>query len=189
MRQQYVMGMVVRLVAVLLLMVTASGCTVYSAAVDERNVKTIASDTKLKLAIEKHFLDDSLVKVLDISAFVYDGNAYLTGEYDTQAERQRAIELAGKVRGVRSVTSYLLVKNKKDFCGTTDNLALAAKVKRALIEDKDIWATNINVEAVQCHIVLLGIVGSKVQVRKAVAHAEAVTGVRSVESYLRVSGK
>ena len=178
-----------RFAAALLLLVTVSGCTVYSAAVDERNVKTIANDTKLKLAIEKEFLNDKTVKILDISAFVYDGHAYLTGEYGTPTERRRAIDVAGKVNGVRSVTPFLLAKNKADFCGITDNAAMATKVKTALIEDKDIWATNINVEAVQCHIVLLGIVGSQTQIDKAIKHAKQVAGVRSVISYLKVSEK
>jgi len=178
-----------RLFAALLLLVAMSGCTVYSAAVDERNVKTIASDTKLKLTIEKRFIEDDTVKALDISAFVYDGQAYLTGEYATGAEKRQAIKLAEGVAGVKSVTAYLLAKQKGDFCGTTDNVAMASKVKTALIKDKDIWATNINVEAVQCHIVLLGIVGSRAQVGKAVAHAKAVEGVRGVTSYLKVSGR
>lgn len=178
-----------RLFAVLLLLVTISGCTVYSAAVDERNVKTIAADTKLKLSIEKGFLNDNTVKLLNISAFVYDGHAYLTGEYESPVERRRAIDIAGKVKDVRSVTPFLLAKNKADLCGVTDNTVMAAKVKTALVEDKDIWATNINVEAVQCHIVLLGIVGSQGQISKAISHAKAVAGVRSVISYLKVSGK
>ena len=183
------MERVFRLVAALLLLTTISGCTVYSAAVDERNVKTIAEDTKLKLSIEKRFLNDKTVKFLDISAFVYDGHAYLTGEYETATERRRAIEIAGHVEGVRSVTAFLLAKDKADFCGITDNAAMATRVKTALIEDKDIWATNINVEAVQCHIVLLGIVGSQAQVQKAIGHAKGVAKVRSVISYLKVSGR
>ncbi|MDH5298543.1 MAG: BON domain-containing protein [Desulfobulbaceae bacterium] len=173
----------------MLLLVAASGCTVYSAAVDERNVKTIASDTKLKLTIEKRFVEDDTVKALNISAFVYDSNAFLTGEYGTDAERRQAIKIAGQVEGVKSVTPYLLAKKNGDPCGLTDNVTLASKVKTALIKDKELWAPNINVEAVQCNIVLLGIVGSKFQVGKAIAHAKAVEGVRDVISYLRVESR
>ena len=60
-------------------------------------------------------------------------------------------------------------------------------MKTALIKDKEIWATNINVEAVQCHIVLLGIVGSQKEINRAVDHARKVENVRSVKSYLRLA--
>lgn len=169
------------------LLFTSGGCTVYSAAVDQRNIKTIASDTNIKLSIEKSFLDDKNIKILDISAFVYAGHAYLTGEYDTELQKQRAIAIARQTEGVKAVTAYLLAKRKGDFCGVTDNATLATKVKTALIGDDDIWATNINVEAVQCHIVLLGIVGTQAEIDKAIVHARMVENVRGVQSYLRVA--
>lgn len=178
---------IVGLVMMSWLLFTSTGCAVYSAAVDQRNIKTIASDTNIKLSIEKVFLDDKNIKILDISAFVYAGHAYLTGEYDTDIQKQRAIAIARQTEGVKDVTTYLLQKKKGDFCGVTDNATLATKVKTALIKDDDIWATNINVEAVQCHIVLLGIVGTQAEINKAIAHARGVQNVRGVQSYLRVA--
>ena len=179
---------IVHLVVISLLLSMVSGCTtIYSAAVDQRTIKTIAADTKTKVAIEKSFYDDKTVKVLDILAFVYDGHAYLVGEYDTSAQKQQAIAIARKTEGVKDVTIYLLAKKKGDFCGVTDNATLATKVKTALIKDKEIWATNINVEAVQCHIVLLGIVATQAEINKAIVHAKGVANVRGVKSYLRLA--
>ena len=178
---------IARFVVLLWLLFPATGCTIYSAAVDQRNIKTIAADRNIKLTIEKSFFDDKSIKVLDIAAFVYDGHAFLTGEYDTAVQKQRAIAIARQVVGVKDVTAYLLAKQKGDFCGVTDNATLATKVKTALIKDDDIWATNINVEAVQCHIVLLGIVGTQAEISKAIAHARRVENVRGVQSYLMVA--
>ncbi len=178
---------IVHFVSIFLLLFTVSGCTtIYSAAVDQRNIKTIATDTKSKVAIEKSFYDDKIIKVIDIAAFVYEGHAYLVGEYDSSAQKKRAIAIARKTEGIKDVTTYLLAKKKGDFCGITDNATLATKVKTALIKDKEIWATNINVEAVQCHIVLLGIVHTKAAIKKAIAHAQGVADVRGVKSYLRL---
>jgi len=174
-------------VAVVLLLFSASGCTIYSAVVDQRNIKTIASDTKTKVAIERSFFDDKTIKILEITAFVYDGHAYLIGEYEASAQKKRAIAIARGTEGVKDVTTYLLAKKSGDFCGVTDNATLATKVKTALIKDKEIWATNINVEAVQCHIVLLGIVGTQPEINKAIAHAKGVENVRGVKSYLRLA--
>jgi len=163
-----------------------SGCgTVYKVAMDERNIRTQAKDEKITMAIRKRIVNDNQVKFLDISTYVYDGHVYLVGEYETSAQKTRAIKLAKEVEGVKSVKGHFLPKKKGDLCGTTDNLELIARVKAKLIKDKDIWSTNIEVKSVQCNIVLLGLVGSRNQIRKAITHAKKVDGVRSVKSYLK----
>jgi hyperosmotically inducible protein len=145
----------------------------------------MASDEKIKLTIQEKLLQDDAIKVLDISTFCYNGHVYLVGEYGTEKERERALEIANQTPGVKSVTHHLLRKQKDDTCGTTDNLQINGQVQAELIGDKDIWSTNVNVKVVQCNVVLLGIVGSKGEIAKVIAHAKSVTGVRGVTSYLK----
>ncbi len=178
------------MIAFLLILPGFLGCqtvytSTYGVAVEERSVKTIASDQKIKLTIQQKFLEDNTIKILDISTFCYNGNVYLVGEYGARKQRERAMEIATGVPGAKSVTPYLLPKRKGDTCGTTDNITIAAKVNTKLIADKDIWSTNIDVKVVQCTVVLLGIVGSEKEISKAVAHAKSVGGVRDVISYLK----
>jgi hyperosmotically inducible protein len=163
-----------------------NGCTVYDVAVEERNVGDYANDEKIAFLIEKDFLADDLVKYMDFDASSYEGLVYIVGEYESRAQVDRAIEIAKSVPGVRSVTTYLLPKKADDSCGTTDNLNLYAKVKSLLVNDKDIWSTNVEIKTVQCHVVLLGIVGSATERDKIIAHAKSVDGVRSVKSFLRI---
>ncbi|HVN96817.1 MAG TPA: BON domain-containing protein [Syntrophorhabdaceae bacterium] len=159
----------------------------YGVAVEERSVKTIASDEKIKLTIQQRFLQDDTVKILDISTYCYYGQVYLVGEYETEKERDRAMQLASTASGVKSVIPYLLRKKKSDTCGITDNLEISTKLKAKLIADKDIWSTNIDVKVVQCNVVLLGIVGSENEIAKAIAHAKSVGSVRDVTSYLKAT--
>ncbi|MFV0421605.1 BON domain-containing protein [Oleidesulfovibrio sp.] len=163
-----------------------NGCAVYKASVDERPVKTIYNDEVITANIMSSYLQDDTQKILDISPASYKGDVYLVGEYSTEAQKQRAIAIARKTSGVRSVTSFLLPKKVNDTCGTTDNLEIQARVDSKLIGDSSIWSTNVDVKTVQCNVVLLGIVGSQAEVTKAIAHARSVPGVRSVRSYLRV---
>ena len=168
------------------------GCTslfrsTYGVAVDERKVGTMASDEKIKLTIQEKLLQDDAVKILDISTFCYYGHVYLVGEYGTEKERERALEIANQVSGVKFVTHHLLRKKKEDTCGTTDNLEINGKIQAELIGDKDIWSTNVNVKVVQCNVVLLGIVGSEGEIAKVIAHANSVKGVRGVTSYLKAA--
>lgn len=169
-----------------LLLLVIVGCgTIYGVAVEERKAGAIAADTKITTTIQKRFLEDSDVKALDISAYCYNGNVYLVGEYDRTPQKEKAITIAKGVEGVISIHTYILPKKKSDTCGTRDNLAIRGTVDAKLIEDKDIWSTNIDVKVVQCNVVLLGIVKSSREIAKATAHAKSIEGVRSVTSYLK----
>ena len=174
-------------IIVLILGILTTGCTtVYKSAVDERSVGQQYDDEKITMAIRQKFTDDPKIKYFDISTYCYNGHVYLVGEYDTVDQKNQAVKLAREVAGVKSVTDYFLPKKKDDTCGTTDNLKLSAKVSADLIGDKEISSTQIEVKAVQCQIVLLGLVGSADQINKAIAHAKSVEGVRSVKSFLKI---
>ena len=175
-----------------LILLALCGCSTliqssYGVAVDERKVGTIASDEKIKLTIQEKLLGDDAIKLLDISAFCYNSHVYLVGEYGTEKEKERALEIANNASGVKSVTHYLLRKNKEDTCGWTDKAEIDGKIRAELIGDRDISSTNIDVKAIQCHVVLLGIVGSEKEIAKAIDHAKSVTGVRGVMSYLKAA--
>jgi hyperosmotically inducible protein len=170
---------------ILILGILTTGCTtIYKSAVDKRSVGEQYDDEKITMAIRKKFSDDKQIKYFDISTYCYNGHVYLVGEYDTVDQKSRAVKLAGQVQGVKSVTDYFLPNRKDDTCGTTANLKLFTKVKTELIGDEDISSTQIEVKALQCNIILLGLVGSADEIKKAIAHAKSVDGVRSVTSFL-----
>ena len=171
----------------LILGILMAGCTtVYKSAVDERSVGQQYDDEKITMDIRKKISDDPKIKYFDISTYCYNGHVYLVGEYDTVGQKNEAVKLAREVEGVKSVTDYFLPKKKDETCGTTANLKLLTKVKMELIVDKDISSTQIEVKALQCNIILLGLVGSDAEINKAVALAKAVEGVRSVKSFIRI---
>jgi len=167
---------------------STAGDQIYATAVDQRDVKTILNDTTIKLTIVNKFYDDDYINSLnslDLSIECYRGHVYLIGEYDKPVQNTRAIKIAKSIKGVKSVTTYLLPKKKNDLCGTDENLVIMGKVKAKLIGDKDIWSTNIDVKSVQCNVVLYGLVESENKIKKAIEHAKSVEGVRNVKSFLK----
>ena len=164
------------------------GCIsdIYKSAVDERSLGDQYDDQSITMSIREKFTADEKIKYFDISTYVYNGHVYLVGEYDTADQKNQAVKLARQVEGVKSVTDHFLPKKEDEACGTTANLKLVAKVKKDLIGDGDLSSTQIEVKALQCNIILLGLVGSANEISKATAHAKAVEGVRSVKSYLRI---
>ncbi|HET6489979.1 MAG TPA: BON domain-containing protein [Syntrophales bacterium] len=153
-------------------------------AVDERPAWTLAQDKQIELSISKNFQDDPLVRNLNIAAYCYNGNAYLVGEYDTAEGAMKAITIATHTEGVKSVTPYLLVKGGTVSCLWGDDLFIYTKVKIKFIGDEVIKSTNININVVQCRVVLLGIVATGDEVSRAIALAQDVSDVIEVKSFL-----
>jgi hyperosmotically inducible protein len=166
---------------------TTAGTSIYKITVDERKASTIATDTKIAITVLAKFINDDLVKAQDISIFCYDGNVFLVGEYELKEQKKRSLEIVRTVEGVKSVTAYLSPKSQNNACGTLDNLAITTKVRIKLIGDKDILSTNVDVETVNCIVVLLGIVGSKQEIEKVVTHARNVTGIHGVKAFLKIA--
>jgi len=167
-----------------------SGCgLVYELFVDPRPMGTISRDKDVAAAIQERLLEDDTVKLLDVTAFCYDGDAYLVGEYVNEDQKTRILEIAGAVEGVRSVTQYLFPPLETVSCGITDNLRIDAQVREALRQDAGIWSPRADVKVVQCRVVLLGVVPSRAEADKFEAQAKKVKGARSVQSYLKVLEK
>lgn len=173
----------------LLLLGLNSGCgTIYGAAVDERPLDTIVSDTSIKTKIVAKFVEDEAIKALDFRVSSYNGHVYLIGEYEKTSQMNQAITLAKSVEGVKDMTTYLVPKKKTDTCGVTDNAAITLKVKTALVKDKEIWSTNIDVATIQCTtVVLWGLVGKKEEIARAKDHANEIDGVKEVLSFIKAT--
>ncbi len=166
-----------------------NGCSMavvaYQLAVDERKLGTYVDDKNIEAAIATKFQEDEQVRPLDLSAFSYDGRVFIVGQYDSGKQKTRAVKLARQTPGVKSVTAHVLPRRALTKCGSIDTAALELKVKGHLIADEHIRATNVKVESLQCHIILLGIVETRKEAGQAVACAKNVEGVRSVTSYLK----
>lgn len=156
----------------------------YGVSQEERSNTAIYTDEKIKLTIDKRILDEQ-INVFDYATFCYNGDVYLIGEYETAEQKEKVLKIAHSVMGVKSVTTYLLPKRQIGKCGTMDLAAISMRVQGLLIQDHAIHSTNIDVKVVQCHVILLGIVGTASEADKAVAHAQGLDGVIGVTSYLK----
>lgn len=67
-----------------------------------------------------------------------------------------------------------------------DDTVITTKVKAAILEDKELKVTEINVETFKGVVQLSGFVSSQSDINKAATIARAVTGVKSVKNDMRV---
>ena len=67
-------------------------------------------DSGITMSVKGRLLDDPLVKGLRIDVDTRDGVVFLTGSVGSDAERQKAIQLARDSKGVRDVQANLTIK-------------------------------------------------------------------------------
>ena len=159
----------------------------YELTREERSTVAVAQDKAIVFNLMDKFAQDAIISVLNVSPYCYNGRVFLIGEYETNQEWARAVEITALEKGVKSITTYVLLKSDAPTCGPLDNFMLFANARAKLILDEDIESTNIDIKAVQCQIVLLGIVASSDKIDRAITHARSVEGVVHVQSFLEAT--
>jgi osmotically-inducible protein OsmY len=87
---------------------TASGSG--NAPDPERTVGETVTDTGITMSVKGRLLEDALVKGLEIDVDTRDGVVFLTGSVGSDAEKQKAIQLAKETKGVRDVQANLTLQ-------------------------------------------------------------------------------
>ena len=170
----------VLLLAVLLLTLGfQTGCAVYSTASDERLMGTMSSDKTIATLIKKNLMQERFSEGWSISVYCYYGHVFLVGECPDDL-RPKAIEIARRDKRVRSVTPHWFSKKE----AVDNDLALAAKLRTALIGTSNLNSTRIDAEVNSNRVVLLGVANSSSERKIAVEAAREVNGVASVTSYI-----
>lgn len=163
-----------------------AGAAGYSVGRDERTLSKQIDDNVIGAEIRGLFNDNEKIKSLSVSIYSYDGSVYLVGLLDNDGQGIKMRKLASSVKGVRMVSTYFLFKGDAGITRTISDSTITAMVKAALIADKKIKSTQITVETVKGHVVLLGIVQSSYELKRAEQIAGSVKGVESVENFIRL---
>lgn len=181
------MRRLILLVFALAALAQLGGCgTIYKASVDERDLGTFVDDGRIESSVRARFINDPVVLLRDVSVNSYLGTVYVVGEFESDQQKMRARKLAFEVSGVRRVTIVPFAKRDDAACGTADDLALYAKIKAKLVEDRDIWSTQVDVKTVQCNAVVLGLVKSQRDADAIMRHVNSVDGVRTAQNLMRI---
>ena len=75
-----------------------------------RTAGEVVDDATITTAVKARLFDDSSVRGFAVSVQTFEGEVTLTGGVDTQAEKDRAGEIARSVSGVRRVNNLIKIK-------------------------------------------------------------------------------
>lgn len=160
---------------------------IYDAARDERSVGDITADKKISTEIKTALVDKDGKLGLAVKVYCYLGKVTLLGQLADDKFKDFATATAKKTRGVKSVATYWEAPGKTDT--TAADVEIAARIRTALVADKNISATQIEQEVFGGKVYLIGMVRSQKDVSRAMAHAKGVKGVTGVVSLLIPSKK
>ena len=170
-----------RILSALLLVVTVSllsGCAVWGVYEDKRLTDTMTEDKALASSIKTALMKEKFLEGWSVNVYSYYRHVFLVGEVPGDMQT-RAVEIAQN-KNPRSVTPHWFTKSKND----SSDLALAAKLRTALIGTRGLSSTRIDTEVNAGRVVLLGVVDSEHEKDLANTTAKGVEGVTRVTSYL-----
>lgn len=172
-----------------------SGCTAaliggaagggYAAATDERRTGRMMDDSTITARINKALIKDDLVKAHQVDVDTIEGHVTLTGVIGTETEARRAIYLASRETGVKSVRNNLQI-GEKSWVETFNDNWLGNKIKSKLIAEPEIRSLNIDVDVHKGVVTLTGIVGDSYQRNRAIEIARSTEGTRRIVDNLKV---
>lgn len=153
-----------------------------------KKVDNYMGDSAATAKVKSALLEEKSLKSTDISVETNHGVVTLTGFVTSQAEAETAVEIAGNVEGVKSVSDKLHVKDQKsqsvsEYAG---DAATTSSIKAKLLADDIVPSRKVKVETTDGVVQLSGHVESKAQSDRAESIAKAVNGVKSVKNDLSI---
>ena len=151
----------------LFLLILLTGCvgvsskgifgTGVSVAFDPRSVGTQIDDSIMQKNLSARILLLDKKYLFSIKSKVLDGRIFLTGKVENPEEKLKLTKMAWETDGVRSVRNDIKIKEKFDFKQSAQDLLITSQLRTALIINKDVKATNYQIDTYKKKIYLYGI--------------------------------
>ena len=128
-----------------------------SIAFDPRSVGTQIDDSIMQKNLAARILLRDKSYFLDVKTKVLDGRIFVTGKVENPEEKLQITKLAWETAGVRSVKNDLKIKGEFNFKESAKDLLITSQLRSALIFNKNIKATNYQIDTYKKKIFIYGI--------------------------------
>ena len=182
--------MKIKLLVIICFFVLVSGCvgtaskglfgTGVSIAFDPRSVGTQIDDSIMQKNIAARILIRNKNHFFDVKTKVLDGRIFLTGKVENPEEKLQLTKLAWETEGVRSVKNDLKIKGEFSFKESAKDLLITSQLRSALIFNKNIKATNYQIDTYKRKIFIYGIAMNSEERIDVINEAKEVLDVKDV---------
>ena len=151
-----------------------------SVAFDPRSVGTQIDDSIMQKNLSAKILVENKDYFLVVKSKVLDGRIFLTGKVDDPEEKLQLTKLAWETKGVRSVRNDIKVKEEFNFKQSSKDLLITTQLRTAFIINKDIKATNYQIDTYKKKIYIYGIAMTTEEKELVLEEARQILDVQNV---------
>ena len=179
-----------KLPVILVILVFLNGCvgvsskgifgTGVSIAFDPRTVGTQIDDSIMQKNLSARIILLDKNYFLSVSSKVLDGRIFLTGKVDNPEEKLKITKLAWETAGARSVRNDIKIKESFNFKQSAKDLLITSQLRTAMILNKNIKATNYQIDTYKKKIYIYGIAITSDEKNKVIEEAKKILDVQDV---------
>ena len=151
-----------------------------SVALDPRTVGTQIDDSIMQKTISAKILAKDKKYFLSVKTKVIDGRIFITGKVDNPEEKLILTKLAWEIKGVRSVRNDIKIKQGFDFKQSAKDVLITSQLRTALIVNKNIKATNYQIDTYKKKIYVYGIALTSEEKDLVISEAKEILDVEDV---------
>tara|TARA_B100001029_G_scaffold171866_1_gene169055 strand:- start:234 stop:827 length:594 start_codon:yes stop_codon:yes gene_type:complete len=182
--------MKIKFIFIILTFIILSGCvgvsskgifgTGVTVALDPRTVGTQIDDSIMQKNLTARILIKDKKYLLAVKSKVLDGRIFLTGKVDGPEEKLQLTKLAWETKGARSVRNDIKIKEEFNFKQSAKDLLITSQLRTALILNKNIKATNYQIDTYKKKIYVYGIAITLEEKELVISEAKEVLDVEDV---------
>ena len=151
-----------------------------SIAFDPRTVGTQMDDSIMQKNLAARILVKDKKYLLSVKSKVLDGRIFLTGKVDNPEEKLILTKLAWEIKGARSVRNDIKIKEAFNFKRSAKDILITSQLRTALILNKNIKATNYQIDTYKKKIYIYGIALTSEEKDLIISEAKEILDVEDV---------
>jgi osmotically-inducible protein OsmY len=151
-----------------------------SVALDPRTIGTQMDDSLMQKNLAARILVKDKKYLLSVKSKVLDGRIFLTGKVDSPEEKLLLTKLAWETKGTRSVRNDIKIKEEFSFKRSAKDVLITSQLRTALILNKNIKATNYQIDTYKKKIYIYGIALTSEEKDLVTSEAQEILDVKDV---------
>ena len=179
-----------KFILVVLVGIILSGCvgvsstgifgTGVSVAFDPRTVGTQIDDSIMQKNLTAKIIIRDKKHLISVKTKVLDGRIFLTDKVDNPEEKLQLTKLSWEIKGVRSVRNDIKIKEEFNFKRSAKDILITSQLRTALIFNKNIKATNYQIDTYKKKIYVYGIALTSEEKDLVISEATEILDVENV---------
>ena len=151
-----------------------------SVALDPRSLGTQIDDSIMQKNLLARLALNEKSYLISINIKVIDGRIFITGKVDDPEEKLKITKFAWETKGVRSVKNDIRIKEEFNFSQSAKDLLITSQLRTAIIFNKEIKASNYQIDTYKKKIYIYGIALTSDERKKVINEAKEILDVEDV---------